>query len=247
MDKSFTLYPAIDLKAGKCVRLLHGEMDQATVYNDDPASQARAFADHGLNWLHIVDLDGAFAGEAANRAAVTSILTATDAKCQLGGGIRSMDAVEGWLSAGLTRVILGTAAVKDPDFVKAAAKAFPDQIAVGIDARGGIVKTDGWASDSGHTTADIARRFEDCGVAALIFTDIGRDGALSGVNVEATAALAQTVTIPVIASGGIAGLEDVRALASHPSGIEGAITGRALYDGRLDPSDALQVLKTLNG
>ena len=234
-----SLYPAIDLKAGQCVRLLHGEMDKATVYNDDPAAQGAAFAAVGFDWLHIVDLDGAFAGNAVNARAVEAILAASGAKAQLGGGVRNMAAVEGWLSAGLARVILGTAAVKDPEFVREAARAYPGRIVIGIDARDGRVKTDGWAGDTGHTPADVAKRYEDQGIGAIIFTDIGRDGARSGVNVEATAALAEAVAIPVIASGGVASVADITALKAAHANIEGVILGRALYDGALIPADAL--------
>ena len=235
----FIPYPAIDLKGGECVRLLHGEMDKATVYNASPADQARRFAEAGFDCLHIVDLDGAFSGRSENRAAVSAILAATGAEAQLGGGIRDMAAVEGWIDAGIDRVILGTAAVKDPEFVSAAARAFPGRIAVGVDAKDGRVKTDGWAGDSGHTALEIGKRFEDQGVAALIYTDIGRDGALTGVNLEATAALASALAIPVIASGGVAGVDDVKALAARPEHIAGVIIGRALYDGRITPEAAL--------
>ena len=238
-DRAFIPYPAIDLKGGECVRLLHGEMDKATVYNAEPADQARQFADAGFAHLHIVDLDGAFTGRSENREAVAAILKTTGAKAQLGGGIRTMAAVEGWIEAGLDRVILGTAAVKDPAFVSEAARAFPGRIAVGVDARDGRVKTDGWAGDTSHTALDIGKRYEDRGVAALIYTDIGRDGALTGVNVEATAALAAALSIPVIASGGVAGAQDIAALAARPEKIAGVIIGRALYDGRLSPADAL--------
>ena len=239
MGKPLTLYPAIDLKEGNCVRLLHGEMDQATTYNEDPADQAKQFEEVGFDWLHIVDLDGAFSGDSANRSAVEAILAATSATCQLGGGIRSMAAIEGWLTQGVARVILGTVAVTDPDLVRRAAKAFPGQIAVGIDAKNGIVKTDGWAKGEGHTAIEIAKRYEDQGVAALIYTDIGRDGAMSGVNIEATAELASSVRIPVIASGGVAGLADIEQLAANETHIDGVIIGRALYNGGLDPAAAL--------
>ena len=240
---SLTIYPAIDLKGGECVRLLRGRMEEATVYNENPAAQAKAFADAGFDHLHIVDLDGAFAGKAENAAAVEAILKATGAKAQLGGGVRDMAAVEGWLGKGLARVILGTAAVKDPDFVRAAALAFPGKIAIGVDALAGKVRTDGWAGEAGASAVDIARRFEDVGVAAVIYTDISRDGALSGVNVEATAALAEALSIPVIASGGVAGKADVEALAKAGAGIEGVIIGRALYDGRITAAEALEAAR----
>lgn len=240
---ALTLYPAIDLKSGECVRLLHGRMDEATVYNKDPADQAGRFAEAGFDWIHIVDLDGAFAGESRNAAAVAAILDATSLKAQLGGGIRDMASVEKWLSAGLSRVILGTAAVKDPEFVAEAAKSFPGKIAVGIDARDDRVKTDGWDGDTSHTPTEIAKRFEGQGVAAIIYTDIGRDGALTGVNVEATAALADAVAIPVIASGGVASLNDISALSKQGSNIEGAIIGRALYDGRIEPASAMSAAR----
>ena len=233
-----TLYPAIDLKAGQCVRLLHGDMAQDTVYNDDPGDQARAFEDAGFDWLHVVDLDGAFSGKAENRRAVETIVAASGAKKQLGGGVRDMAAVEGWLAAGIDRVILGTAAVKDPQFVRDAATAFPGRIVVGLDARDGRVRTDGWAGDTDHRVQDLAKAFEDAGVSAVIYTDISRDGALAGVNVAATAALAAAVSIPIVASGGVAGADDVGALArAHPN-IEGVVIGRALYDGSLDISAA---------
>lgn len=240
---ALTLYPAIDLKGGQCVRLLHGRMDAATIYNEDPADQAGQFARAGFQWVHIVDLDGAFAGASKNAEAVAAILGATEVKTQLGGGIRDMAAVERWLEAGVSRVILGTAAVKDPSFVSAAAKKFPGCVAVGIDARDDRVKTDGWDGDTGHTPAEIANRYEDQGVAAIIYTDIGRDGALTGVNVEATAALAAAVAIPVIASGGVAAVDDISALAAADDRIEGAIIGRALYDGRIEPAAAIDAAK----
>ena len=237
---ALTLYPAIDLKDGACVRLLHGRMDDATVYNEDPADQAHQFKTAGFEWIHIVDLDGAFAGQSRNAQAVSAILGATGLRTQLGGGIRDMAAVEHWLGLGLTRVILGTAAVKDPAFVAEAARTFPGRIAVGIDAKEGRVKTDGWDGDTSHTPVEIAKRYEDQGVAAIIFTDIGRDGALTGVNVEATAALADAVAIPVIASGGVASINDIEALAKEGPGLEGAIIGRALYDGRINPAEAVR-------
>lgn len=236
----FTLYPAIDLKGGQVVRLRRGEMDQATVYAEDPAAQAAAFAAQGFAWVHVVDLDGAFAGRPANAAAVRAILAAVPGlSVQLGGGIRDMATAEAWLSAGVTRIILGSAAVKDPDFARAACRAFPGRVALGIDARDGFVATEGWAETSGVTATELALSFADSGAAAVIYTDIARDGMLSGVNVAATAALARAVPLPVIASGGVASIDDIAALKAEGAGIEGAILGRALYDGRVDPSAAL--------
>lgn len=235
----FEIWPAIDLQGGRCVRLLHGDFAASTVYNDDPADQARAFAAAGFDRLHIVDLDGAVAGETRNATAVAAILAVFDGPMQLGGGVRDMAGVERWLGAGISRVILGTAAVRDPAFVAAAARAHPGRIVVGIDAMNNDVKTDGWLEGGGHTPLDIAKRFEDHGVAGIVYTDISRDGALSGVNVEGTAALARALAIPVIASGGVAGADDIAALARRPEGIAGAITGRALYDGRLTANSAL--------
>ncbi|MFA7440266.1 MAG: 1-(5-phosphoribosyl)-5-[(5-phosphoribosylamino)methylideneamino]imidazole-4-carboxamide isomerase [Sphingomonadaceae bacterium] len=229
---SFTLYPAIDLKAGQVVRLAEGDMARATVYADDPAAQARLFADAGADWLHVVDLDGAFAGENRNAAAVEAILKTTSAKVQVGGGIRTRATIDRWLELGVTRVILGTVALTDPDLVREAARTLPGRIVVAVDARDGFVATQGWADVSDVPVADLGRRFEDAGVAALLFTDVGRDGLLKGVNVEATAALAGELSLPVIASGGLAGIEDIVALRRHP-GIDGVIAGRALYDGRL--------------
>ncbi|WP_052134931.1 1-(5-phosphoribosyl)-5-[(5-phosphoribosylamino)methylideneamino]imidazole-4-carboxamide isomerase [Sphingomonas sp. 37zxx] len=237
---SLMIFPAIDLKAGQVVRLAEGDMDRATVYGDDPAAQARAFADAGADHLHVVDLDGAFAGGSVNGDAVRGVVAAFPGRVQLGGGIRDMAAVEGWLKLGVARVVIGTAALKDPDFVRAAAAAHPGRIVVAVDARDGMVATAGWADVSDVTVVDLARRFEDAGVAALLFTDVGRDGMLKGCNVEATVALARAVAIPVIASGGVAGIEDIAALVGHVGdGIEGVITGRALYDGRLDLSAAI--------
>lgn len=234
------LYPAIDLKDGQCVRLEQGDMDRATIFNDSPAAQARAFAEQGFSHLHIVDLDGAFAGKPVNRAAVEAIVKASPSSTQLGGGIRDMATIEAWLEAGIGRVILGTAALRDPDLVIEACKAFPDRIAVGIDARGGFVAVEGWAEASEMQVSALAARFEDAGVAALIYTDIDRDGLLKGVNIEATHKLAQATNIPVIASGGLAGLDDIKALLPLAGdGIIGAISGRALYDGRLDAASAL--------
>jgi phosphoribosylformimino-5-aminoimidazole carboxamide ribotide isomerase len=235
------LFPAIDLKDGQCVRLKRGLMDEATVFNADPAAQARAFADQGFEWLHCVDLNGAFDGRSTNAEAIKSIRGAIDLPIQLGGGIRDMAGIEGWLAAGITRVILGTAALKNPALVKDAARAHPGKIAVGIDAKDGKVAVEGWAETSQLDVADLAKRFEDAGVAAIIFTDIARDGMLQGVNVEATAALARQTKIPVIASGGVGGIGDIDALhqASEPN-ILGVIIGRALYDGRIDPRAALK-------
>ncbi len=237
------LYPAIDLKDGQCVRLLKGEMDQATVFNDDPAAQARAFQEAGCEWLHLVDLNGAFAGTPVNAAAVEAILAATDVPAQLGGGVRDIATIEGWLKKGLARVILGTVAVEDPGLVRRAAAAFPGQVAVGIDARDGKVATRGWAEETDVGVTDLARSFEDAGVAAIIYTDINRDGAMQGPNVEATAALARGVEIPVIASGGVSSLDDLIALRDCGAPLNGAISGRALYDGAIDLEEALTVLR----
>jgi len=237
------LYPAIDLKDGQCVRLLKGEMDQATVFNDNPAAQARAFEEAGCEWLHLVDLNGAFAGEPVNAAAVEAILAATKVPAQLGGGIRDLATIEGWLKKGLARVILGTVAVEDPGLVRRAAAAFPGQVAVGIDARDGKVATKGWAEETDVMVTDLARSFEDAGVAAIIYTDINRDGAMQGPNVAATAALAQAVSIPVIASGGVSSLDDLVALRDCGAPLDGAISGRALYDGAIDLKEALAVLR----
>ncbi|WP_349358817.1 1-(5-phosphoribosyl)-5-[(5-phosphoribosylamino)methylideneamino]imidazole-4-carboxamide isomerase [Stappia sp.] len=237
------LFPAIDLKGGQCVRLKLGDMDQATVFNDDPAAQARAFQDQGFSWLHVVDLDGAFAGESRNGAAVDAILAATSNPVQLGGGIRTMAHIEGWLDKGITRVILGTVAVRDPELVKAACAAFPGRIAVGIDARAGKVAVEGWAETSELAVHDLAARFEDAGVAAIVYTDIDRDGVLAGINWTATLDLANRTSIPVIASGGLASMDDVKRLAAPDCArLAGAISGRALYDGRLDPAEALAAL-----
>ncbi len=234
------IFPAIDLKQGRCVRLEQGDMDRATIFNEDPADQARSFSEQGFSHLHIIDLDGAFAGEPVNRAAVEAIVKATPAKTQLGGGIRTMATIEAWLEAGIGRVILGTAALRDPQLVKQACAAFPNQVAVGIDARGGFVAVEGWAEDTQMKVHDLAAVFEDVGVAALIYTDIDRDGLLKGVNLDATAELARATSIPVIASGGLAGIEDVNQLLAHESsGIIGAISGRALYDGRLNAAEVL--------
>ncbi|MEO0503018.1 MAG: 1-(5-phosphoribosyl)-5-[(5-phosphoribosylamino)methylideneamino]imidazole-4-carboxamide isomerase [Pseudomonadota bacterium] len=236
------LYPAIDLKDGAAVRLVHGEMDSATVFNDDPAAQARSFVDAGCQWLHLVDLNGAFAGTPVNAAPVEAILKACDVPAQLGGGIRDMATIEAWLDKGLARVILGTVAVEDPDLVRLAARAFPRQVAVGIDARGGRVATKGWAEETDVDATDLARSFEDAGVAAIIYTDINRDGAMGGPNVAATEALARAVDIPVIASGGVSSLDDLTRLKATGV-IAGAISGRALYDGAIDLSAALMALR----
>lgn len=235
------LYPAIDLKDGDCVRLLRGDMEAATVFGTDPAAQARAFQDAGAEWLHLVDLNGAFAGRPINAAAVENILAATNIPVQLGGGIRDITTIEMWLSKGLQRVILGTVAVENPDLVRRAASAFPGQIAVGIDARKGFVATKGWAEETSLQVIDLAKSFEDAGVAAIIYTDIDRDGAMGGPNLQATEALARTVGIPVIASGGVSSMTDLIAL--RDSGvIAGAISGRALYDGAIDLRQALTLL-----
>ncbi len=236
------LYPAIDLKDGNAVRLLRGEMDKATVFNEDPAAQARAFVEAGCEWLHLVDLNGAFAGEPVNAAPVEAILKACDVPAQLGGGIRDMATIETWIDKGLARVILGTVAVENPDLVREAAKAFPGKVAVGIDARNGMVATKGWAEETDVQVTDLARSFEDAGVAAIIYTDINRDGAMQGPNIEATAALAQAVSIPVIASGGVSSLDDLIALRDCGVELNGAISGRALYDGAIDLAEAIRAL-----
>ena len=235
------LYPAIDLKDGQCVRLLHGEMDKATVFGDDPAAQAATFEAAGCDWLHLVDLNGAFAGAPVNAAAVEAILSRVTVPCQLGGGIRDMATIEGWLSKGLSRVILGTVAVENPALVREAAAAFPGKVAVGIDARNGRVATKGWAEETDILVTDLAQSFEDAGVAAIIYTDILRDGAMQGPNIKATEALARAVSIPVIASGGVASLADLTALRDTGV-IAGAISGRALYDGAIDLAEALKAL-----
>ena len=236
------LYPAIDLKDGHCVRLLRGEMSAATVFGDDPAAQAAVFQAAGCEWLHLVDLNGAFAGTPVNAAAVEAILARISVPAQLGGGIRDMATIARWLERGLARVILGTVAVENPDLVRQAAKAFPGQVAVGIDARKGFVATKGWATETTIQATDLALRFEDAGVCAIIYTDIDRDGAMQGPNIEATEALARAVSIPVIASGGVSSLADLIALRDTGA-IAGAISGRALYDGALDLAVALQALK----
>ena len=238
------LFPAIDLKNGECVRLVRGDMEQATVFNPDPAAQAQSFETQGFGYLHVVDLDGAFAGAPVNAHAVERILSATGMKVQLGGGVRDLRTVAGWLDKGVSRVIIGTAALKDPDFVREAARLYPGRIAVGIDARDGRVAVEGWALQSDVSALDLGRMFEDSGVAAIIYTDIARDGVLMGLNIPQTVALAEALSIPVIASGGLASIEDVkRLLAPDCAKLAGAISGRALYDGRLDAAEALALLR----
>ncbi|MBT3658569.1 MAG: 1-(5-phosphoribosyl)-5-[(5-phosphoribosylamino)methylideneamino]imidazole-4-carboxamide isomerase [Rhodospirillaceae bacterium] len=237
-------FPAIDLKDGQCVRLLRGEMDQATVFNDDPAAQATHFQQQGGEWLHLVDLNGAFEGRPVNSAAVESILAAIDIPVELGGGIRDLETVEFWLDRGIRRVILGTVAVKNPDLVRAACRAHPGRVALGIDAKDGFVAVEGWAETSELTALDLARKFEDAGAAALIYTDISRDGAMQGPNIEATIAMADAVDIPVILSGGVSSMADLDAVMARASGrLEGVISGRAVYDGRIDVSKAVAVLR----
>ena len=237
------LFPAIDLKEGECVRLIHGDMDQATVFNTDPAAQAAEFEAQGFEYLHVVDLDGAFAGKPMNAQAVHNILGRVKMPVQLGGGIRDLRTIESWLSQGVSRVIIGTAAVKDPELVREAARLFSGRVAVGIDARDGLVAVDGWAKTSQITALELGQRFEDAGVCAIIYTDIARDGVLKGLNIEATLELAHALTIPVIASGGLASLDDIRRLlAEDCAPLAGAITGRALYDGRIDPRQALALI-----
>jgi phosphoribosylformimino-5-aminoimidazole carboxamide ribotide isomerase len=239
---SLIVFPAIDLKGGQVVRLAEGDMDRATVYGDDPAAQALLFAEAGAEYLHVVDLDGAFAGQAVNADAVENIVKAFPGHVQLGGGIRNREAIERWFDLGVSRVVIGTAALEDPDLVRQASADFPGGIVVAVDARDGMVATKGWADVSTVSILDMARRFEDAGVAALLFTDVGRDGLLKGCNIEATVDLARATNIPVIASGGVAGISDIRVLSVHAKdGIEGVITGRALYDGRLDLATALAV------
>jgi phosphoribosylformimino-5-aminoimidazole carboxamide ribotide isomerase len=238
------LFPAIDLKNGQCVRLEQGDMARATVFNLDPAAQAKAFEDQGFEYLHVVDLDGAFAGKPVNAQAVEAMLKAVKFPVQLGGGIRDLATVEAWLAKGIKRVIIGTAAVRDPQLVKEAARKFPGRVAVGLDARDGKVAVEGWAEASTVTALEIAQRFEDAGVTAIIFTDIARDGMLKGLNLDATIALADKISIPVIASGGLASIDDVKALLQpRAKKLEGAISGRALYDGRVDPAEALKLIR----
>jgi phosphoribosylformimino-5-aminoimidazole carboxamide ribotide isomerase len=242
------LYPAIDLKEGRCVRLRQGDMAQATVFSDDPAAQAASFAADGFPWLHVVDLDGAFAGRPMNGAAVDAILARVRFPVQLGGGIRDMATVEGWIGKGVARVIIGTAAVRDPLFVRTASCRFPGRVAVGIDARDGMVAVEGWAETSTLSALELGKRFEDAGVAAIVYTDIARDGMLQGLNLDGTRALAEALSIPVIASGGLASIDDVRALLRPENRvIAGAITGRALYDGRLDAKAALAEIAAASG
>ena len=242
------VFPAIDLKQGQVVRLAEGDMARVTIYGDDPAAQARLFAEAGATHLHVVDLDGAFAGESRNRAAMEQVVAAFPGRVQLGGGIRTREAVAGWLDLGVARVVIGTAALTDPQLVKDAAREFAQRIVVAVDARDGMVATEGWANVSDVPVAEMARRFEDAGVAALLFTDIGRDGLLKGCNVDATVELAHSTELPVIASGGVAGMDDIRQLAAHAdAGLEGVITGRALYDGRLDLAEALAAASDRSG
>ena len=240
------LYPAIDLKDGQCVRLIKGEMGQATVFNDNPAAQAAAFENAGCKWLHLVDLNGAFAGAPVNAEAVKGILKRVSVPVQLGGGIRDMATIEDWLETGIERVILGTVAVENPELVRSAAKKFPSKIAVGIDARAGHVATRGWAEKTNVTAMELARRFEDAGVAAIIYTDINRDGAMQGPNVEATVEIAQAVSISVIASGGVSSIDDLIALRDCGAPLDGAISGRAIYDGAIDLADALAEMARSN-
>ena len=237
------LYPAIDLKDGNCVRLVHGDMKQSTIFNTDAGNQAKQFADAGAEWIHVVDLNGAFAGASVNGDAVSSIIDATNAKVQLGGGIRTLEHIEQWLNRGLDRVILGTIAVKDPALVIEACKQFAGHIAVGIDARNGYVAVEGWAETTDITLLDLAHKFEDAGVSAIIYTDIDRDGAMGGVNVDSTAELARAVNIPIIASGGVASVDDITALKNTNSGIHGVISGRALYDGAMSVESALKACR----
>ncbi|WP_430913353.1 1-(5-phosphoribosyl)-5-[(5-phosphoribosylamino)methylideneamino]imidazole-4-carboxamide isomerase [Methylobacterium sp. sgz302541] len=238
------LFPAIDLKEGRCVRLVQGDMAQAVVFNDDPAAQGARFEEQGFSWLHVVDLDGAFAGAPMNASAVDAILARVTLPVQLGGGVRDMRTLESWLAKGVARVIIGTAAVRDPAFVREAARLYPERIAVGIDAKDGRVAVEGWAQTSSMTAEELGRRFEDAGVAAIIYTDIARDGILKGLNIEMTVALAEAVGIPVIASGGLASIADIhRLLEPDCALLAGAITGRALYDGRIDPAEALTAIR----
>ncbi len=238
------LLPAIDLKDGKCVRLKQGDMNQATVFGNDPAERAKSFAGQGAEWIHIVDLDGAFAGKPVNTRPVEDILKSVDVKIELGGGIRTLDSIERWLDKGVTRVILGTIALRDPEFVKSACRLFPDRVAVGIDAKDGFVAVEGWAETSAVTAVDLAREFESAGVCAIIYTDIARDGVLTGPNLPATVALAKSVSIPVIVSGGVSSLDDIRnCKARENDNIAGVIAGRAIYDGRFTVAQAIQTLK----
>ncbi len=238
------LYPAIDLKDGECVRLIKGDMSQATVFNKEPAAQAGVFAAQGFDWIHVVDLNGAFEGAPVNGQSVTGILNNVSLPIQLGGGIRTMEIASYWIEKGVSRIVLGTAAVRDPDFVREAARAFPGQVAVGLDAREGRVAVEGWAEDTELSALDVAGRFEDAGVAVIVFTDIGRDGVLTGVNLKATVELANAISIPVIASGGVSSVGDIEALINAEApGLDGAIIGRALYDGRMDVTAALALTR----
>ena len=233
------VFPAIDLKDGQCVRLRQGDMNASTVFNDDPAAQARKFGSAGFRWLHVVDLNGAVSGNSVNAASVRNIVSAVNVPVQLGGGIRDIAAVETWLSAGIARVVLGTAAIRNPSLIVDSSRRFSGRIAVGIDARDGRVAIDGWKTDSAVPALDLARRYEDAGISAIIFTDIRRDGMMGGANVEATAALASAVSIPVIASGGVSSIDDIRRFKTAAAPIAGVVIGRALYDGRIDPAEAL--------
>ena len=245
---TITVFPAIDLKGGQVVRLAEGDMDRATIYGDDPAAQAMIFAEQGAEYLHVVDLDGAFAGSSVNGEAVAAIVARFPGHVQLGGGIRTRESIERWFDLGVSRVVIGTAALENPELVREAARDFPGGIVVAVDAKDGMVATRGWADVSTVEVIDLARRFEDAGVASLLFTDVGRDGMLKGCNVEATVALARHAAIPVIASGGVASIDDIHALVPHAAdGIEGVITGRALYDGRLDLAEALRVAQARDG
>lgn len=236
------IYPAIDLKDGKCVRLYKGDMDQVTIYNDDPADQAKTWQDTGFSYIHVVDLNGAIDGQSRNQAAVEAIIGAVDVPVQLGGGIRSLAQIEGWLNAGITRVILGTIAVRDPELVKQACRLFPGQIVLGIDARDGMVAVEGWVETSDITAVELAHKFEDAGAAAIIYTDIDRDGTGQGVNMASTIELAQSTSIPVIASGGVGSLDDLHAVkAAAEKGVNGVIVGKALYDGRVNPKESLKI------
>jgi phosphoribosylformimino-5-aminoimidazole carboxamide ribotide isomerase len=244
MPQPFALYPAIDLKDGQCVRLLHGDMNKATIFPNAPAEQARTWQEIGFDWLHLVDLNGAFAGHSVNQRAIETIRANTDAKIQLGGGIRTMESIEFWLDLGIQRVILGTVALSDPELVRTACREFPTQIVVGIDARNGRVATQGWATQTDVAASDLAQQFEDSGVAAIIYTDIGRDGAMQGPNLDETVKLAEAISIPVILSGGMTNLDDVRAvIAASSKGVKGAILGRSIYEGSIAPHEAVALMR----